>query len=217
MYVKGSGVVHINTLGDGSTKYPPRMKFVRCKPIMKDVKSAASQAKKLLTDNGCIFDPKKEYSAFLKPPSDHPERRLVYMLMLDGGCNDKVGYTRSLLKRYPHLQLLSPEDFKQAIYILFYEGMLDFPVDTELGTIVDDLVTKIVNNLEAPKYIRQLYKRYHRGGNALGMKRILAFQVIEYGLGLEHKTSGNVAEAFLCDVATLVEQVELEDGCSKQC
>ena len=33
--------------------------------------------------------------------------------------------------------------------------MLDYAVDTELGTIVDDLVTQIVTNIEeAPKYIR---------------------------------------------------------------
>ena len=43
---------------------------------------------------------------------------------------------------------------------------------------------------------------------------ILAFQVIEYGLGLEHKASGNVAETFLCDVAILAKQVKLSKSAS---
>ena len=133
----------------------------------------------------------------------------------DRDCNNKVGYTRFLLKRYPHLQSLSPEEFATSVVVLFYEGMLDYAVDTELGTIVDDLVTKIVNNMEAPKYIRELYRLYDRGGNALGMKRILAFHLIEYGLGREHKTRGNVGEAFTCDETTLVEQVELSKAASK--
>ena len=59
---------------------------------MNDVKTAASQALKLLTDNGCIFDPKKEYSKFLKPPSNHPNGRLIYMLTKE----KKVGFTGDL-------------------------------------------------------------------------------------------------------------------------
>ena len=49
----------------------------------------------------------------------------------------------------------------------------------------------------------------------MGMKRILAFHLIEYGLGLEHKTHGNVGEAFTCDETTLGEQVELSKAASK--
>ena len=56
---------------------------------------------------------------------------------------------------------------------------------------------------------------YGHGGNELGMKRILAFHLIEYSLGLEHKTRGNVVEAFLCDVTPLAEQVELSRAASK--
>ena len=133
------------------------MKQTRCNAIMNDVKSAARKGVKLLRANHLIFNPKKEYSKFLKPPSDHPNQRLVYMLMQqdDRDCNDKVGYTWFLLKRYPHLQSLSPEEFATSVVVLFYEGMLDYAVDTELGTIVDDLVTQIVTNIEeAPKYIR---------------------------------------------------------------
>ena len=86
------------------------MKQTRCNAIMNDAKSAARKGVKLLRANHLIFNPKKEYSKFLKPPSDHPNQRLVYMLMQqdDHDCNDKVGYTRFLLKRYPHLQSLSP-------------------------------------------------------------------------------------------------------------
>ena len=36
------------------------MKFVQYKPIMNNVKSAASQAIKLLTDNDCMFYPKTQ-------------------------------------------------------------------------------------------------------------------------------------------------------------
>ena len=113
--------------------------------------------------------------------------------------------------------MLSPEEIANTVVVLFYEGMLDYAVvDMKLGLIVDDLVSKIVNNMEASKYIRQLYRLYGRGGNALGMKCIiLAFHLIEYGLGLEHKASGNaIGEAFTCDEATLVKQVELskKDG-----
>ena len=106
VYVQiGSGVVQINTLGGNSTKYLPQMKQTRCKPIMNDVKIAASQTiNKLLTDNGCIFNPKKEYSVFLKPPSTHSSQlRLVYMLMQDDDCKDKVGYTSQLFKQYRQL------------------------------------------------------------------------------------------------------------------
>ena len=38
------------------------MKFVQYKPIMNNVKSAASQAIKLLTDNDCIFYPKTQWA-----------------------------------------------------------------------------------------------------------------------------------------------------------
>lgn len=56
---------------------------------------------------------------------------------------------------------------------------------------------------------------YGCGGNALGIKRILAFHLIEYSLGLEHKTRSNVVEAFLCHVTPLAEQVKLSRAVSK--
>ena len=88
----GTGVVQINTLGGGSTKYPPQMKQTRRNAIMNDVKSAAREGVKLLRANNLIFNPKKEYSKFLKPPSDHPNKQLVYILMHqdDCNCNGKV-------------------------------------------------------------------------------------------------------------------------------
>jgi len=57
---------------------------------------------------------------------------------------------------------------------------------------------------------------YGCGGNALGIKRILAFHLIEYSLGLEHKTRSNVVEAFLCHVTPLAEQVKLSRAASKR-
>ena len=178
---------------------------------MIDVKSAACKVIKLLRANNLIFNPKKEYSAFLKPPSNHPNERLIYMLLKE----KKIGFTGDLFQRYPHLKSLSPEEIANTVVVLFYEGMLDFAVDVKLGLIVDNLVSKIVSNSNAPMYLRQLYRLYDRGGDALGMKRILAFHLIEYGLGLEHKTHGNVGEAFTCDEATLGEQVELSKAASK--
>ena len=178
---------------------------------MNDVKKAARKVVKLLRNNDLIFDCTKTFSNKLKPSSIHPDERMVYMLLKD----NKIGFTQDLLLRYPHLKALSAEAFKKTVAVLFYEGMLDFAVDTKIGIIVDDLVTKIVNNPEAPKYIRQLYRLYDRGGNALGMKRFLAIHLIEIGLGLEHKSSGNIAQAFLCDEASLVEQVELSKAASK--
>ena len=196
MYVQiGYGVVQINTLGGGSsTKYLPQIKQTQCNAIMNAVKSAARKVVKLLHNNDLIFNPKKEYSKFLKPPSNHPNGQLIYMLLKE----KKIGFTGDLFQEYPSLQLLSPEEIANTVVVLFYEGMLDYAVDIKLGLIVDDLVSKIVNNMEASKYIRQLYQLYGCGGNALGMKRILAFHLIEYGLGLEHKASGNaIGEAFM--------------------
>ena len=74
--------------------------------------------------------------------------------------------------------MLSPEEIANTVVVLFYEGMLDFAVDVKLGDIVNDLVSKIVSNSKAPTYLRQLYRLYDCGGDALGMKRVLAFHLI---------------------------------------